>query len=86
MISTRFEEVVMTTFNQDYEKNKHFLIDESVLDEKRSTAIAKRFCRQNGMRFKGIVLHIPYEVHSWQHDAVYGFDAECKPGCHYYRY
>lgn len=85
MISTRFEDVVMTTFDQDYVKVKHFVIDESTLDEKQSTAVAKRFCRQNKMRFKSIVLHIPYEIHTWQHESVYGFDAECKSGCPFYK-
>ena len=76
---------MMTTFDQDYVKVKHFIIDESTLDEKQSAAVAKRFCKQNKMRFKEIVLHIPYEVHTWQHEAVYGFDAECKPGCPFYK-
>lgn len=81
MISTRFEDVVMTMFNQDYENVKHFLIDESTLDEKQSEAVAKRFCKKHKMLFKSIVLHKPYKIHTWQHEAVYGFDAECLPGC-----
>ena len=85
MISTRFEDVVITTFDQDYVKVKHFIIDKSTLNEKQSTAVAKRFCRQNRMRFKEIVLHIPYEVGPWQHESVYGFDAESKSGSPFYR-
>lgn len=85
MISTRFENVVMTTFSGGYVKVKHFLIDESTLDEKESIAVAKRFCRQNRMTFSRIVLHGPYEVGPWQHESVYGFDAECKSGSPFYR-
>lgn len=67
----------MTTFSQDYERNKHFLIDESTLDEKQSAAVAKRFCKQSKMKFKSLFLHKPYEVGPWQHSPIYGFDAEC---------
>ena len=75
----------MTTFSQDYERNKHFLIDESTLDEKQSAAVAKRFCRHNKMQFIKIVLHAPYEINTWQHNPIYGFDAECQNGCSFYR-
>ena len=81
MISTRFENVVMTTFSQDYDQTKHFLIDESTLNEKESTKVAKRFCRENKMEFVKIVLHSPYEIGPWQHNSIYGFDAECKRSC-----
>lgn len=85
MISHRFKNVVMTTFNQDFQKEKHFLIDESNLDEKESTAVAKRFCNQNKMRFIKITLHAPYEINTWQHNSIYGFDTECNTGCPFYR-
>lgn len=83
MLSTRFENAVMTTFSIMCDKKKHFLIDECILNEREQTTLAKRFCKQNKMLFQSIELHKPYEVGPWQHSPIYGFDAECLSNSQY---
>jgi hypothetical protein len=66
---------LVTTYNIPHEKIKKFVFNRYNIEEPEKQA--KKFCRENHMKFIRMVSYKPYEEHSWQHYDAVGFEVEC---------
>ena len=66
---------LVTTRNIPHEKIKTFVFNR--YNTRGPEKLAKRFCRENNMKFLRMISYEPYEYHTWQHYDTVGFEVEC---------
>jgi len=65
---------LVTTHNIPHEKTKAFVFNRYYVEEPEKQA--KKFCRDNHMKFLRMITFKPYEYHTWQHYETVGFEVE----------
>ena len=77
---------LITTYNIRTEKIKTFIFNNCKIED--PEIAAKKFCKENNMKFLGCKIVKPYTIHTWQHYDAITFDAECtsKTPLWYYEY
>lgn len=65
---------LVTSYNIGTDTIKTFIFNRKMDNPEKE---AKKFCRQNHMKYLGCKTAEPYSIHTWQHYEQITFDAEC---------
>lgn len=78
---------IITTYNIRLDKLQRFVFNKD-MDLKEAIKCAKKFCKDEGMKFIQCIEVEPYTIHTWQHNKCIVFDVECssKTSSYYYEF